>query len=576
MDGTAGEISAYGDDGQGAKGRSGRMGGGENGKDGDGRPNLVLMLADDAAVSDIGVFDGTGAGRQKSTPNIDALGRRGVRFLNAHAASPLCTPSRFAILTGQRPACAAKATTLKSLATASALTSQPPLPSSVSYDSYPRPSRHRTLGHRLKEVGYATGMVGLWHLGSPEPVSSKKDLKRVLETEPAKYAHAAGGKVKKVVAAEYAALQEHVKKVGGFEFADRLYAAPLDSEAVILPSAMKVHNVEWVADGASRFIQSRAMARAPFFLYIGWTLPHGPDAEKSLMEGKMGYTPAGTWKPSPALAKVSQATRSEVRRKAKGKGEGDEEPISFQGHKNYATALQWLDRGVGTVMWALQHKGVMHETLVAFASDHGNVDKGHCYLQGTQTPLLMQWPDSIAGALTVRSAVSLLDVTSTFLDAAGLSMRQVAVNQNWTAPTDPSVDPPLHGASLLPLLRGATPGSVISSQLHEHIVCEVGLTRALMTAQHKYIFSPVPGGRKGSPPDYGASERHPGKKFFEQLYSINDDPSEVVELISAHALLAASPAELSTNATISSNALAAFRAVMQADLATIDKACGVA
>ena len=44
----------------------------------------------------------------------------------------------------------------------------------------------------------------------------------------------------------------------------------------------------------------------------------------------------------------------------------------------------------GTIMWALQRKGVMHATVVAFASDHGNIDKGHCYMQGTQTPLLLQ------------------------------------------------------------------------------------------------------------------------------------------------------------------------------------------
>ena len=158
----------------------------------------------------------------------------------------------------------------------------------MTFDSYPRPSRHRTIAHRLADAGYATGMVGLWHLGTPEPVSTKKELKRVQEShvayryvplhtatcryvplhiatcrytpllplhtlppshhtdpavtyratqeaDPAKFALAAGGKVKKAVAAEYAVLQEHVKKVGGFGFADRLYAAPLDSEAVILP-----------------------------------------------------------------------------------------------------------------------------------------------------------------------------------------------------------------------------------------------------------------------------------------------------------------------------------------------------
>ena len=77
---------------------------------------------------------------------------------------------------------------------------------------------------------------------------------------------------------------------------------------------MKVHNVEWVADGASQFIQSHAADEIPFFLYVGWTLPHGPDADKSLLEGKMAYTPAGTWKPNLALTKVRRYGRRDVRR----------------------------------------------------------------------------------------------------------------------------------------------------------------------------------------------------------------------------------------------------------------------
>ena len=47
-----------------------------------------------------------------------------------------------------------------------------------------------------------------------------------------------------------------MKRVGGFEVAERLYAAPLDSDAVVLPAPMRVHNIEWVADGAAQFIQA--------------------------------------------------------------------------------------------------------------------------------------------------------------------------------------------------------------------------------------------------------------------------------------------------------------------------------
>ena len=288
--------------GRGGKGRGGKgrgsKGGGEGGEGGKGdraaddpesadadvgekrNPNLVLMLADDAAMSDIGAFSHQTEGTSH-TPNLDMIAKRGVRFMNAHAASPICTPSRFAVLTGQRPSCSAKASSLRALSIVSDLTVTVPVPTLVSYESYPRPSRHRTLAHRLGEHGYVTGMVGLWHLGTPESVTAKKELKRVSETPAEKFAHAAGGKVKRAVAAEYAELQEHVKKVGGFESAERLYAAPLDTDGITLPAAMKVHNIEWVADGAAQFIQAHAAPSSPpFFLYVGWTLPHGPDAER--------------------------------------------------------------------------------------------------------------------------------------------------------------------------------------------------------------------------------------------------------------------------------------------------------
>ena len=64
--------------------------------------------------------------------------------------------------------------------------------------------------------------------------------------------------MKRAVVAEYASVQDHVRQVAGFEHVERVYAAPLDSAALLLPNAMKVHNVEWVADGAAQFIQKQA------------------------------------------------------------------------------------------------------------------------------------------------------------------------------------------------------------------------------------------------------------------------------------------------------------------------------
>ena len=148
----------------------------------------------------------------RSRHGFDGIGRRGVILTSAHAAAPLCAPSRFAILTGLRPQCAHTTTSLRQAAATAALSGNAAIPPLVSYDTAPRTSRHPTIGHRLGALGYMTGMVGLWHLGAPE-TTKKSDWKRVEETTPDKFAVAAGGKIKRLVKDEYAALQQHVDRL---------------------------------------------------------------------------------------------------------------------------------------------------------------------------------------------------------------------------------------------------------------------------------------------------------------------------------------------------------------------------
>ena len=81
---------------------------------------------------------------------------------------------------------------------------------------------------------------------------------------------------------------------------------------------------------------------------------------------------------------------------------------AHQGHRDYGLALAWLDRGVGTIIWALQRRGRMHDTLLAFSSDHGSVDKGHCFSRSTSVPLLVQWPAAVPSGGRIARPVSLL------------------------------------------------------------------------------------------------------------------------------------------------------------------------
>lgn len=148
--------------------------------------------------------------------------------------------------------------------------------------------------------------------------------------------------------------------------------------------------------------QTYGKGSRPFFLHVGWTLPHGPDAGWSMREKALPYTPDGTWKLNMGLEKASMNTRREVRERVPtmraghatgriGNGRGGAAPTSsaareasggsgrrlqqsesaesgsagavisdgrypegHAGHKDYGLGLMWMDRGVGTVLWALQ------------------------------------------------------------------------------------------------------------------------------------------------------------------------------------------------------------------------------
>jgi len=108
-------------------------------------PNIVLILADDMGIGDIGVYNTTG---KISTPSLDSLAASGMRFTDAHSPSAVCTPTRYGLLTGRY----AWRTSLKD----GVLKGYSPL--------LIDPTRS-TIASMLREKGYATAVIGKWHLG---------------------------------------------------------------------------------------------------------------------------------------------------------------------------------------------------------------------------------------------------------------------------------------------------------------------------------------------------------------------------------------------------------------------------
>ena len=106
------------------------------------RPNIIFILADDLGWAELGCY----GNRFNETPHLDHLAKRGLRFTHAYASAPVCSPYRAAFLTGQYPARVGILDYLR-----------PNSENGLSTD-------HVTLPERLRDAGYATGMIGKWHL----------------------------------------------------------------------------------------------------------------------------------------------------------------------------------------------------------------------------------------------------------------------------------------------------------------------------------------------------------------------------------------------------------------------------
>jgi len=132
------------------------------------RPNIILIVADDLGWADLGCY----GSRYHHTPHLDRLAKEGMRFTQAYAACPVCSPTRAALMTGKYPA---------RLNLTDWLPGRPDMPSQKLLRPAFRqelPLEETTLAERLRDAGYATASIGKWHLGGPgfEPQKQGFDI----------------------------------------------------------------------------------------------------------------------------------------------------------------------------------------------------------------------------------------------------------------------------------------------------------------------------------------------------------------------------------------------------------------
>jgi len=327
--------------------------------------NIILIMTDDMGWMDLAC-----QGNDKlHTPNIDKLAEQGVRFTDAYAASPVCSPTRAAMMTGLTPARVRITQHGADIASfwPDDRTIQPPATDDI------LALERVTLAERLKEAGYATGFFGKWHLSGSAPDGSDPST-----GGPQFYPDKQGFEV----------------NIGGCgrggppTYFDpyRIPTLPPRKEGEYLSDRLADETVNWMRENKDK----------PMFVNL-WTYnPHWPfEAPADLIkkyEGKEG----------PGLIN----------------------PI-------YGAQIEATDIAVGRVLDEIEALGIADHTLVIFTSNNGGWSgatdnrplrkgKGFLYEGGIRVPLIIRWPGVTEAGTTDPTPVISMDLTTTIIDAAGL------------------------------------------------------------------------------------------------------------------------------------------------------------
>jgi len=331
------------------------------------RPNIVLFYVDDQGYSDLGCFGAVGF----KTPNIDKLAAEGRRFTSFYSATSVCSASRTALLTGCYPQRVSMPGVLFPTS-ANAATGEKAGPGKIGLNV-----NEITMANILKDRGYATCIVGKWHLGDAPPfLPTKRGFDEYLGIP---YSNDMGHRDARM------------------KFIPNSNRPPIpfyDGDKII------------ETEPDQRFITHRYTERAvdfikrskdkPFFLYVPHSMPHVPLAVHPDFAGK-----------------------SE--------------------HGLYGDVIQEIDWSVGEIVRTIRENGLEEKTMIIYTTDNGPWEHqgehgGHAeplrsakatqYEGGHRVPCVMYWKGQIKPGTVATEMLATLDLMPTFAKLAGTKMPQ--------------------------------------------------------------------------------------------------------------------------------------------------------
>ena len=369
------------------------------------KPNILFIVADDLGYGELGCYGGKGI----PTPHLDALAASGARFTNGYVTAPFCAASRAALLTGRYQ-------------TRFGFEFNP-IGAKNAAPGIGLPAGEKTVADHLRASGYATALVGKWHLGG----TAEFHPQRRGFDEFFGFLHEGHTYVPHPWAGVTTWLRRRALPDGG----TGRWTSPdgrliwtthmggnepdYDADNPLLRSSQPVDERANLTDAFTReandFITRHRTQ--PFFLYLAYNAVHSP------MQAADAY-----------LAKFAH--------------------IPDLHRRIFAAMLAHLDDSVGSVVAQLRATGLAENTLIVFLTDNGGPTKeltssngplrggkGELFEGGIRVPFIVSWPSRIAPRALDTPVIS-LDATATALALAGIS----------------STPSPLDGVNLWPLLSG--------------------------------------------------------------------------------------------------------------------------
>jgi len=331
------------------------------------KPNFIIIFTDDQGYADLSCFGGD----HVRTPHIDKLAAEGNRLTSFYVAAPVCTPSRAALMTG----CYPRRIDMDTGSNFAVL---------LAGDKKGLNPKEVTIAEVLKEQGYATALIGKWHLGDQaEFLPTRQGFDEFYGIP---YSH------------DIHPFHPNQKR---FKFPPLPF---LDGEKVIEMDPNADYLTKRFTDRAVKFIEKNK--EKPFFLYLPHPIPHKPlHITPETMKTVSPEIKAGLMKEA-ETGKINYVLRNKL----------------------FKEAITEIDNSVKTIVDTLKKNGLDENTMIVFSTDNGPAvgkatplkgKKGSTFEGGMRVPTFVRWPKGIPSGQTCNELLTAMDLLPTITKLAG-------------------------------------------------------------------------------------------------------------------------------------------------------------